>query len=191
YVQPIDSMLVKQVIKFARLNKIELELFSTTHYFVERESWSTEAHRKYFKIEPTLVDFNELWDRERIIKAGAVVTSPQEAAGINRFRIQFEDSLYFSLSKSAGYPDVDFYNIIVPDVSKGKSLKVLASHLDVSLSETMAIGDGPNDVSLLDSAGYAIAMGDAFNGLKAIADYVTLDVEHSGLAAAINKLLLS
>ena len=40
------------------------------------------------------------------------------------------------------------------------------------------------------TVGLAIAMGDAPDELKAVADYVTLDVDHSGLAAAINKFLL-
>ncbi len=51
------------------------------------------------------------------------------------------------------------------------------------------MGDGTNDVSLLTTAGFAIAMGNAADEVKAIADYVTLDVEQSGLAAAIEAFL--
>ena len=54
----------------------------------------------------------------------------------------------------------------------------------------MAVGDGPNDISLLSSAGLAIAMGDAPDELKAVAGYITLNVDHSGLAEAIKKFLL-
>ncbi len=53
----------------------------------------------------------------------------------------------------------------------------------------MAIGDGANDISLLSKAGLAIAMDNASDELKAVADHVTLDVEHNGVAAAINKFL--
>ncbi|MBA7622248.1 Phosphatase YwpJ [subsurface metagenome] len=190
YAQPIDKTVVKQAIEFAHLNEIDLDLYSATHYFVERESWSAIAHRQYFGIEPTVVDFDELWNHERIIKGGLAVTSSQEAAKVRRFRLQFEDSLYFSFAKSSGYPDVDFFNIVAPEVSKGKALRALTSHLGISLAEVVAVGDGTNDISLLSSAGLAIAMGGAPDELKAVADYVTLDVEHSGLAAAINKFLL-
>ncbi len=58
------------------------------------------------------------------------------------------------------------------------------------MNEIMATGDGANDISLLFSVGLAIAMGNAPDEVKAVADYVTLDVDHSGLAAAINKFLL-
>ena len=58
------------------------------------------------------------------------------------------------------------------------------------MNEIMATGDGANDISLLSSVGLAIAMGNAPDEVKAVADYVTLDVDHSGLSAAIEKFLL-
>ncbi|MBA7691497.1 Phosphatase YwpJ [subsurface metagenome] len=80
--------------------------------------------------------------------------------------------------------------MLAPAVSKGKALEALASFLGIPLTEVMAVGDGTNDISLLSSAGLGIAMDDAPDELKAVADYVTLDVDHSGLAAAISKFLL-
>ena len=54
----------------------------------------------------------------------------------------------------------------------------------------MAVGDGLNDIALLSKAGLAIAMDNAPDEVKAIADYTTIDVSHNGLAAAIDKFLL-
>ena len=51
-------------------------------------------------------------------------------------------------------------------------------------------GDGANDIPLLSSVGLAIVMDNALDKVKAVADYVTLDVDHSGLAAAIERFLL-
>jgi hydroxymethylpyrimidine pyrophosphatase-like HAD family hydrolase len=80
--------------------------------------------------------------------------------------------------------------VVAPDVSKGKALEALASFLGISLTEVMAIGDGINDIPLLSSVGLAVAMDNASDELKAVADHVTLDVDHHGVAAAINKFLL-
>ena len=80
--------------------------------------------------------------------------------------------------------------MIAPDVSKGTALEALASFLGIPLTEVMAIGDGGNDIPLLSSAGLAVAMGNASDELKAVADYITLDVDHNGVAAAISKFLL-
>ena len=189
YVQPLSQAAVTAMIDFAHWHGTDLELFSATHYFAERETWSTEAHRDFFGVEATLVDFNELRG-ERIIKAGLVTTSPDEAAKASEFRRHFEGSLYFSYARSPAYPGVDFINIIAPDVSKGKALEALASHLGLTLAEVMAVGDGTNDISLLASAGLGVAMGNARDEVKAVADQVTLDVDHSGLAAAIKKFLV-
>ncbi len=190
YVQPISKVMVRQTVEFAHLNEINLEFYSTTHYFAERESWSTDIRRQFFGIEPTIVDFTDLWQRERIIKGTLTVSSPEERAKASSFCLQFKISLNFSGTKSPAYPEVDFINVLAPGVSKGKALEALASHMGISMNEIMAIGDGANDISLLSSVGLAIAMGNAPDEVKAVADYITLDVDHSGVAAAINKFLL-
>jgi len=190
YVQPLSVEMVKQVVELARLNDIYLELYSATHYFIERETWSADVHREFFDIEPNVVDFATLWNKERIIKGELFVSSAQEADKARSFQLQFNDSLRFSWANTPAYPGVYFVNVVDPGVSKGKALEALASHLGVSLSEVVAIGDGTNDIPLLSSAGLAIAMENAPDEVKALADHVTLDVEHSGLAAAIEKFLL-
>ncbi len=70
-----------------------------------------------------------------------------------------------------------------------EALRALVAHLDISLEEVVGVGDGYNDIPLLTLAGMAIAMGNAPDGVKAIADYVTLDVDQNGLAAALEKVL--
>ena len=190
YVQPLGKEAVKQAVECAHQHNLNLELYSATHYFAERETWSTDAHREFFGILATIADFDKLWERERIIKGGLVVTTSEEAANAMNFCLQFEGSLHFSWARTPAYPGVDFINILAPEVSKGKALEALVSHLGLPMSEVMAIGDGPNDISLLSAAGLAVAMDNAVDEVKAVADHVTLDVDHSGVAAAINRFLL-
>lgn len=190
YVQPITKAVVKQMVELAHVHNLDLELFTVTDYFTERETWSTEAHRQFFDVETSIVDFTNLWEKARIIKGGLVTTTPEEAARARRFCQQFGDSLHFSWARTPAYPGVDFINLLAPRVSKGKALEILASHLGISLAEVIAVGDGSNDISLLATAGLAIAMGNAADEVKKVADYTTLDVDHSGVAAAINRFLL-
>ncbi len=190
YVKPIGEELVRQIVDFVHLNEINLDLYSATHYFIERETWSTDIRRQFFGIEPTVVDFTNLWQKERIIKGTLVVFSAEERAKADNVRRQFKSSLHFSGTRTPAYPEVDFINVVAPDVSKGKALEALASFLGIPLTEVIAIGDGTNDIPLLSSAGLAVAMGNAPDELRAVADYVTLDVEHNGVAAAISKFLL-
>lgn len=157
---------------------------------MEYESWLTEAYRQFFEVPATIIDFKQLSKRERIIKAGLVTSSPDEAEKARSLHQHFRDNLQFSTATTPAYPDVEFINILAPEVSKGEALKTLASNLGISLHEVMAVGDGTNDISLLSSAGFAVAMGNAPANVKAIADHVTLDVEHNGIAAAIQQFLL-
>lgn len=131
-----------------------------------------------------------MWNKERIVKGGLTLSSPEEVARAESFCLRFKDSLRFSWAKTPAYPDIDFVNIIHPEVSKGKALTALTSYMGISLGEVVAVGDGVNDLPFLSVAGLAIVMGNAPDEVKKVADYVTLDVDKSGLAVAINRFLL-
>jgi len=190
YIQPISQAIVRQMIEYSLLNDISLDLYSATNYFVAGETWSAIAHRDFFDIPPTLVDFSNIWQREKIIKAGMVVTSLQETAKVRDFQFKFRDHLHLSWVKTPAYPEVDFINIVALGVSKGRGLEALASHMRIPLDKVIAIGDGTNDISILSLAGLGIAMGNAPDEVKAVADDITLDVGYGGIAAAIDKFLL-
>ena len=190
YVQPLDRAVMKRAVEFARRNDISLDFYSKTQYFVERETWSAIVHRDFFGIPPVIVDFDTLCEREVIIKGGLVAISPQEVAKARDFHREFADGLHFSWVTTPSYPGVDFINVVAPGVTKGKALEALASHLGITLDGIIAVGDGNNDISLLSSAGLGIAMGNATERAKEVADYITLDVERGGIAAAIRKFLL-
>lgn len=190
YVQPLDKEVVKQAVEYIHEHNLDFELYSTTHYFAERETWSTDVHSRFFGVQPEFVDFSGLWERERIIKGLFVAVTPEEVTRIRDFCRHFEGKLHFSWVRVPTYPDVDFINVLAPDVSKGNALEVLVSHLGISMSEVMAVGDGTNDISLLSRVGLAVAMGNAPDEVKMVADYVTLDVDHGGVAAAISRFLV-
>lgn len=72
-------------------------------------------------------------------------------------------------------------------VTKASGLRELCEFLGVDISETVVIGDGFNDREILQAAGLAVAMGNARDEIKNIADFVTLDNDNDGVAAAIEK----
>jgi Cof subfamily protein (haloacid dehalogenase superfamily) len=190
YADPISPELVGQMIDFARQVELDFDLYSVTRFFAERETWATDIRRDFFKLIPTIVDFRDIWQTERFIKGTLVVASDEEKAKADAFCENFKGRLNFSRTGTPAYPGIDFVNVVAHDVSKGKALRSLASFLGIDLAEVMAIGDGINDISLLDTAGLAVAMGNARDELKKRADYVTLDVDHHGVAAAVGKFLL-
>ena len=51
--------------------------------------------------------------------------------------------------------------------------------------ETMAFGDGENDIDMIRFAGIGVAMGNAIKNLKSAADYITTDIDDDGIANAL------
>ncbi|MDR0899638.1 MAG: Cof-type HAD-IIB family hydrolase [Lactobacillaceae bacterium] len=82
--------------------------------------------------------------------------------------------------------NLEFVN---PNVSKGNALKQLANHLNIDLSDTMAIGDQQNDFSMIEAAGIGVAMGNGIDAVKEIAQFVTETNDDSGVSIAIEKYL--
>ena len=76
------------------------------------------------------------------------------------------------------------------DASKGNALTMLARSLDIPLEETMAVGDGLNDISMLQVAGLGVAMGQAPRRVRASADVVTASNAEDGLAQALETFVL-
>lgn len=73
--------------------------------------------------------------------------------------------------------------------SKGEAIYRLADHLGISRDQTMAIGDGENDFTMIRMAGVGVAMKNASEELKAEANYITETNDEDGVAAAINRLV--
>ena len=190
YADPIDKDLVRQIADYLQRTPLNMDFYSANKYFIERETWATEIRRTFFGLTPTMVDFTQLWQQERVIKGTLVVRSPEEKAQAQDFYKHFKDHLSFSWPGTPAYPGIDFINVIAMDVSKGKALKALAKFLKIPLAKVIAVGDAGNDIPLLTAAGFAVAMDNAPAEVKAAADYVTLDVDHQGVAVVVEKFLL-
>ncbi len=68
---------------------------------------------------------------------------------------------------------------------KSKGMDALLKYYQIDRSETMAFGDGMNDIEMLEFAAIGVAMGNANNNVKEHADYVTGSVEDEGIIKAL------
>lgn len=74
--------------------------------------------------------------------------------------------------------------------SKGNGVAHLCEILGIKSEEVMACGDSHNDASMFEFAGLAVAMGNAHEDMKEIADFVTKTNDEDGVAFAIEKFVL-
>ena len=74
-------------------------------------------------------------------------------------------------------------------VSKGKGLEMLCSHLGYDLADSVAVGDSNNDLTVLQTAGLSVAMGNATQEILSVCDMVVADNDHDGIAEIVDFLL--
>jgi len=84
----------------------------------------------------------------------------------------------------------DLLEFLHPAVSKVNGLQTIARDLGIKPEEVVAIGDGHNDIGMLQFAGLGVAMGNAHEEVKREADYVTSSNAEDGVAAVIEELIL-
>ena len=78
-----------------------------------------------------------------------------------------------------------FVDISGKGCTKQKGIDEIIKHFGIKLEETMAFGDGGNDIPMIRHAQVGVAMGNALDSVKAIADYITDSVDHDGIAKAL------
>ena len=81
-----------------------------------------------------------------------------------------------------------FGEIRLANITKGHAVETLLQHLGACKADTIAFGDANVDIPMLEYCQLGVAMGNGSKEIKAIADYVTDDVEKDGLFKAFKYL---
>jgi Cof subfamily protein (haloacid dehalogenase superfamily) len=113
-----------------------------------------------------------------------VIGDPDVLDGLKeRLSRRFGGRLY--ISKSLPY----FLEFASPAVTKAAGLDFLSQRLGFSRDRTVAFGDGENDIELVDWAGYGVAVANADERVKQVADFVCPSVDEEGVAQVLEAFL--
>ena len=107
--------------------------------------------------------------------------SPEKLQGAKKF-IE-KTSALFELCFVEGHLE-----ILRKNVNKGNALRQLAQYLDIPMESVLVIGDDANDISMFRVAGYSVAMGNALEELKEIADEICPSNAEDGAARFFEDL---
>lgn len=80
-------------------------------------------------------------------------------------------------------------NIVNSTISKGNAIKQLCTYTNTSINKTIAFGDDYNDYSMIQAVGYGVAMENAKDIVKQIAQEITTDNNAPGIAEVLKKLI--
>lgn len=86
--------------------------------------------------------------------------------------------------------DSNNFEVMNKGVNKGNGIRVIAQKFNVEKEEIMAIGDNENDLDMFEAAGFKVAMGNAEEKVKAVADFITLSNDEHGVEEAIKRFVL-
>jgi len=100
-----------------------------------------------------------------------------------RMKERFGDREY--ISKSLPH----FLEFAQAGVTKGAGLDFLAAHLGFTREQTVAFGDGENDIELVDWAGFGVAVENAHERVKDVADWICPPAADQGVAQVLEALL--
>ena len=99
-------------------------------------------------------------------------------------RKAFEGPLH-SVNNTNGLSAECAAELMAPDLTKASGIAHILSYLGEDVSFTVGIGDGENDIEMIETCNLGIAMGNSCDALKEKADFVTSDIEDDGLAKAM------
>jgi Cof subfamily protein (haloacid dehalogenase superfamily) len=180
---PIPIELAREAIAAIQDAGYGLNCYVDDELYVARVTPEAERYASFQHIELHVVGPLLDWLEQPPTKL-VVVGDPKKLDDLGAdLREHFDGRLF--IAKSLPY----FLEFAHPDVSKGAGLQFVADRLGFTRDQTIAFGDGENDLELIDWAGYGVAVENAHAMVKARADFVCPSVQEEGVALVIEAFL--
>lgn len=182
YQRPKDLLIVDQMLEGFKLelSSMDDEGFYTRH---KNPNFYTKMDARINKLPIKTVAYDN-WPEDKDFGRFLILGSASE---ISRFIKNMPKEL-----KENYYPVQTapfLIEVMNKNTNKGYAIGQMIEKLGLDMSEVMAIGNEKNDIPMLEEAGFAVAMGNAVEELKAHADFITKSNLNSGVGYAIERLL--
>lgn len=193
--QCIEPEIARQVVDWLQANALEFYLESNNGLFASRffREVGTTAFRRYMATKSSDLTENDriieqmlgdmIWGgelyRDDLNKISFVLNS---LADVDAAKAAFPQ---LKVGSWGGVGEIPlFVDLGVPNISKAHAIEILLNHLNADRHDTLAFGDAKIDIPMLEYCEIGVAMGNGGKEIKAIADYVTGNVEQDGLYQA-------
>jgi len=175
YRKVIDTDDIKNLIDYSERSDVSFSLMYEDTLRISHESPKVlELYRHVDIPVPALVDKENL-DIENVLQVNVFIDPENEESFMREIMPNSLSSRWTPL----------FADVNPAGVSKQGGVEYFCEYFDIDLSETMAFGDGGNDISMLKSVKIGVAMGNAGDNVKEIADFVTENVDDHGIERAL------
>ena len=175
YKKYIDSGDVKNLVNYAQNFPLSYSLMYEDK--VEINDATPEVVGMYAHINlpvPPVHDQNNI-DTDHVLQANIFLRPENEKV--------FMESIMPNSSSSRWTPL--FADVNRGGITKSTGIKHFCEYFNIEVSQTMAFGDGGNDIEMLKFTKIGVAMGNANDLVKNVADYITEDVDNHGIESAL------
>ncbi len=183
-VTELDGDVVIEILNVAESMGLHAHLYQEDEIVYERKHLYPTVYAEKLKlpsrIEPSIRSMQ--WKN---VPKVLIITEPHRVKTLLPF---FEKRFEGRAAVSASSPGFIEFN--KPGASKGSALAILAQHIGVDQSDTIAIGDNTLDADMILWAGLGACVEDGNEDVKAIADVITPTCADNGVAWLINKFIL-
>jgi len=183
--QELPPKSVPILIELAKKEKVPFQIFHEDFLVMEEKTKWNDIYLSFSEIKPVIVpDIREYLEKQKSPFAFIFLGTPQKMARLKKI---IEEKMNDSIAIACAHPNL--LEIIAPDASKGNALKQLAAMKNIPISQTIAIGDSYNDIEMIKTAGLGVAMGNAPKEVRDVADCITKDNNHDGIAYFVSQFL--
>lgn len=191
-----DSAL--EIAKLIKDNNIYFTVTISGNLIVEDEQYSmTKENRNELILVNSLEEYLETNDAP-VIKFSLIDDEKEKLQDIRKeivknFNIEVTEVDEFMIPKKYRKAENNYklpyvMDIMPKGISKAKAIEELCKYLGIELAQTVVFGDGLNDIEMFNVGGYKVAMGNAANQIKELADVVTKTNNEAGVAYELNKI---
>lgn len=185
--QVVDQKLVPILYDFAEKAQLPIVTYLPEAILASKNEGEYLAEEARINGMPVVVAQNFVEEAMQIAGGSTKFLIPGEP----ELLIQLESEMKAALSEQMEvFRSAPFFLELPPKgIDKAQSLQRLLTHLGLERESLMAFGDGFNDLSMIQFAGQGVAMANAVEEVKSIADFVTTSNEEDGIAHALEQLL--
>lgn len=182
----LDYSTVKQIAAEAKRLGLEFHAFSTELGLItpNMNPW-TQHECDINGIDVQVIDLEDMSADSKFLKA--MIVADKAALDTNIPNIDAQLVNQINMVRTADF----FLEFMPQNISKWAGIEALLSHLELSASQVMALGDQGNDKQMIEHAGLGVAMENAVDEVKAVADVITTSNQESGVGVAIEKYVLT
>ena len=180
----IDTDVAGKVVELFRQRGWYLQSYMDDELYVAQHCEKAKSYERLANIKAVVVG-DDFYKMKHEPTKMLTIAEPHEIQEIQRLiNHEFPGKIFTATSKT------HYLELTHPSVNKGAALAILADKLAINQAEVMAIGDSNNDYPMIEYAGFGVAMGNASERVKNIAQAVTAHNNAHGVAEAIKKYVL-